>query len=457
MNFKSALVISLLVFALCAPLASAKVSEEAAERLGEDLTPLGAEVAGEGDVPPWTGGLTGVPKGIKFDPKTEHPPNPYPDDKIKYTITRQNMAAYDALLTDGHKAMLKRVPGFKLNVYQSRRSCTVPKFVQEATKDAARNTELTKDGEGVVGVTVGTPFPFPGSGKELMWNHKLRYLPHKMVRDVVSAQVDPSGAYKLVHYDDRVLNRLAGSAELLARGPNISVLFKRTVIWPTVFADIADADFLMHETINGAIEPRKVWAYSPGTRRVRRGPNFSYDGPSFENSALFTADSFDGFNGALDRYDWAIVRRSVKIVPYNSYLIVNSKSDELIGPKYLAPGFVRYEPHRVWMVEARLRPGQRHIYERRVLHLDEDTYTVLSAENYDSRGKLWRTQEIHTINFYQAPVCLPIAQLVYDLRGWKGYAVGSLTNEERRVDVDASDKLQESGFTPESIRAIVER
>jgi len=61
MNLKSVLSSSLLVFALCAPLAVAKVTEKEAARLGEDLTPLGAEVAGEGDVPAWTGGLSGVP------------------------------------------------------------------------------------------------------------------------------------------------------------------------------------------------------------------------------------------------------------------------------------------------------------------------------------------------------------------------------------------------------------
>lgn len=203
MALRSVLLTSVLALVLSVPPSFAKVPKQQAERLGKDLTPLGAEVEGEGDVPAWTGGLTGVPGGVTFDPKTQHPPNPFPNDRPKYTITGENIAPYEALLMDGHKAMLKRLPTFKMNVYQSRRSCTVPKFVQEATKRNATAAKLTVDGAGVTGGTIGIPFPIPQSGKELMWNHRLRYVPYKTVRYLATAPVLANGTYDLVKYKDR--------------------------------------------------------------------------------------------------------------------------------------------------------------------------------------------------------------------------------------------------------------
>ncbi|MBP6012932.1 MAG: DUF1329 domain-containing protein [Alphaproteobacteria bacterium] len=460
MTFKSVLALSLLVFALGAPLALAKVTKEQAERLGEDLTPLGAEVAGEGDVPAWTGGLTGVPEGIVFDPKTQHPPNPFPDDKIKYTITSENMTEYDAVLTDGHKSMLKRVPGFKMNVYQSRRSCTVPKFVQKATKRNATTVELTADGERVTGGgSMGTPFPIPQSAKELMWNHRLRYVPYRMHRQLASIAVKKGKPTEIIKYDDASWNGWTDpdwkDAVLLGRW----LLRKQSAIvrkpTPPVKLSRPESPFvfhviLTHGPIDGSQSDRKAWAYNSDMRRIRRAPDIAYDSPGVNTSNLSTVDAFGGFDGALDRFDWLLIGRSVKVVPYNSYSVMSTKYDDLVQPDHLSADFVRYEPHRVWTVEARLREGDSHIYQRRVLHLDEDMQAMVAGELYDSRGRLWRVQELHTVNFYQVPVCLPIAELVYDVRAPGTYLAQSLSNEQKPVNI-YGDGLGLSCFTPEGM------
>jgi hypothetical protein len=78
-------------------------------RLGKDLTPIGAERAGnaDGTIPAWEGGLTQPPAG--WTPQQGYV-DPFPDDKPLFTITAQNAAQYAARLTPGMLAMLKKYP-----------------------------------------------------------------------------------------------------------------------------------------------------------------------------------------------------------------------------------------------------------------------------------------------------------------------------------------------------------
>ncbi len=55
------------------------------------------------------------------------------------------------------------------------------------------------------------------------------------------------------------------------------------------------------------------------------------------------------------------------------------------------PDFVRWELHRVWVVEATLKPDKRHIYSKRVFYIDEDTWAALASDEYDARGQLYRS------------------------------------------------------------------
>jgi hypothetical protein len=69
--------------------ALAGVSEQEASKLGKELTPIGAERAGnaDGSIPAWTGGLASVPAGISYK-EGDHHPDPFADDQIKFTIWR---------------------------------------------------------------------------------------------------------------------------------------------------------------------------------------------------------------------------------------------------------------------------------------------------------------------------------------------------------------------------------
>ncbi|MBL9098617.1 MAG: DUF1329 domain-containing protein [Alphaproteobacteria bacterium] len=433
--------------------AFAKVPADQVARLGKDLTPMGSERAGspDGMVPAWDGGLSAPPAGIKFDPKTQNVPNPFPNDKPKFTITGANAGQYDANLTDGHKALLKKFGSYKMNVYESRRTCALPQYAYEAIKYNAANAELTPDGDGIKNFKVGYPFPIPGNAMELMHNKRFSFRGYKTTRQFAAAPVQSNGSFNLISVQDEAIFRYANPAVKSSDElNNIGLLYIANTIAP---ARLAGNVILVHESINASVEPRKAWQYSPGTRRVRRAPDIAYDNPGTNTDAMSTSDAFDGFNGALDRYTWDLKPRQTKFIAYNSYDLLHTKYANLVKPQHINQDLVRYEPHRVHVVEAKLKAGSRHVYARRVFYMDEDAKVVNNAENYDGRGQLWRFQEIPLVNAYHVPHCGTGAlELVYDLLSSR-YLALSMRAEEPPVNYFA-DELNEARYTPEAIRTL---
>ena len=432
----------------------AKAPADQVARMGKDLTPLGSERAGtpDGMVPAWDGGLSSPPAGVAFDPKKTNPPNPFPGDAVKFTITGANAGEYGQYLTDGHKAMLKKYGSYKMKVYQSRRTCALPQYAYDAAKRNAATAEITPDGDGVKNFIVGMPFPIPSKAEELIMDKRFNFRGFKTTRQFAVAPVQSNGSYNLITVQDEAIFRYANPAVKSSDDlNNIGLLYIANTISPP---RLAGNVILVHESINASVEPRKAWSYSPGTRRVRRAPDISYDNPGTNNDGMSTSDSFDGFNGALDRYTWSLKGgTSVKFIAYNSYDLLNTKYAKLVTPQHINQDLVRYEPHRVYTVEAKLKAGSRHVYGRRVMYFDEDSKTIANAENYDGRGQLWRFQEVPAVNAYHVPHCGTGAlEVVYDLLSGR-YLALSMRAEEPPVNYFA-DELQESRYTPEAIRAL---
>ncbi len=150
--------------------ALAQVPDNQANRLGADLTPVGAEKAGEDGIPAWTGGLQSAPAGITFK-QGERLADPFANDPVKFTVTGANAAQYDAVLTDGYKTLLKTYPDYKMNVYESRRSCAYPDHVYAATKNNARSRAV--GGGNGSAARSWRPFPRSQQPLEKIWNHTL--------------------------------------------------------------------------------------------------------------------------------------------------------------------------------------------------------------------------------------------------------------------------------------------
>jgi len=446
---RTTFLVSALAFSVVASGALAKVPDAQVNRLGQDLTPMGSEKAGDGDVPAWTGGLSTVPSNVSYKPGDKLA-NPFASDAIKYTITGENAGQHDAVLTPGYKALLKAYPTYKMDVYETRRSCAFPDKYYQATKRNAAVGELVGGGAGVSEAIFGSPFPIPNNALEMIWNHTLRYRSFKVVRQFAAAPVTRSGDYTLqIVQDEAILAWSDPTAERAEDLENISIYYIANTIAP---ARAAGNVILVYEALNAEAQPRQAWQYSPGTRRVRRAPNIAYDNPGTNSDGLSTSDSFDGYNGAPDRYDWTVLGKNKRLVAANAYEAESTPYSDFLKPLHLNQDKVRYEVRRVWEFEAKLRPSTRHVYSRRVYHNEEDAWQIASAELYDGRGQLWRVQELQQIQRYNVPLCGSAGEIVYDLQAGR-YLALALQNEEPPVNYFA-DEIDKNRYTPNSIRQL---
>lgn len=447
--FRKKLLTTGILAALLASPALAKVPPEQAARLGKDLTAVGAETAGNaaGTIPAYTGGLTQAPacyKGGTFVC------DPYADDKPLFVIDRSNVAQYRDNLSPGQIAMIEKYDTFNMRVFQTRRSAALPDFVLEDTKKNALTTELVSGGNGLANFNVrGFPFPMPADGVEAIWNHVVRYRGKGAQRTTGQAVPQANGAYNIVFFLDQVVFRNFLSDVNPDEDTNVLFYFKQEVTSP---ARLAGNVLLVHETIDQVAEPRKAWIYNAGQRRVRRAPQVAYDGPGTAADGQRTADQFDMFNGAPDRYDWKLVGKKEMYIPYNSYKLDEKgiPYDDIIKPGHLNPDLLRYELHRVWVIEATLQSGTRHVYGARTFYLDEDTWQAAVIDLYDGRGNLWRVQEAHKMQYYNATVPWYAMETVYDLQNGRYLALGLENNEREGVLFDG--EYSQVMFNPAALR-----
>lgn len=133
----------------------------------------------------------------------------------------------------------------------------------------------------------------------------------------------------------------------------------------------------------------------------------------------------------MDRYSWKLAGKQEMVVPYNAYGLHSDRHRyrDPARPGHLNAALPRYELHRVWVVEADLKPGTSHIYARRRFYLDEDSWQILLADCYDRRGQPWRWPEAHPIQAYDKPYQTPILETIYDLQGGR-YLLMAMNNEE---------------------------
>jgi hypothetical protein len=429
-------------------LAFAAVSPEQASHLGQDLTPLGGEKAGnaDGSIPAWDGGLkSAAAAGFPNYRSPDHYPDPYANDKPLFTITAANMGQYAAKLTEGHKALFKAYPDYKMMVYATHRSGASPERVYEATKRNATAAKLVPDGNGFTGALSGTPFPIPQSGVEVYWNHVTRYRSIAAGLQVGQAPMTAGGAYTLVEFKEEFYFQYYEPGMTDAALNNILLFFTQETTAP---ARLAGEVLLVQETIDQAREARRAWVYNPGQRRVRRAPNVAFDNPGTNADNLRTADQFDMYNGSPQRYDWKLVGKKEMYVPYNAYRLQDGKLkySELLRKNHINQDLARYELHRVWVVDSTLKPGMSHIYSRRTLYVDEDSWQILAVDCYDSRGQLYRVQEGHAMNYYNLPSLWTDLELVMDLSNGRYLALGLQSEEPRSYDF--SIKRTPSDYQP---------
>ncbi len=425
--------------------ALAKLDAAEIARLGQDLTPAGAEKAGNasGTIPAWTGGLTTPPAG--FDAAKGYI-DPFASEQPLYTVTKANMAQYTDQLTAGYKAMLTKYPSYKMNIYPSHRTAALPAAEYAQIVKEAGAVELIDGGNGLSHYEKTTvPFPIPKQGLEVLYNHFVRYRAGGYHTYPTEMVVQSNGSFTPVRREQKLVMASAmGNPE-----PNRLYYGLGKVTSPE---SVAGSQTLIHEPLDQTKESRLAWTYNPGQRRVLRAPELAYDSPIATSDGLRTMDQYDMYNGAPNKYDWKLLGKKEMLVSYNDYKLADRtfKYKNIIQANHLNQDLVRYEPHRVWVVEATLKPGERHIYAKRVFYIDEDSWNILAADLYDGRGELWRMQEAHSMQRYgDVLAAIHTSEAHYDLQANR-YVIFGLDNEEKNTTFGVTAKLKD--FSPAALR-----
>ena len=430
----------------------AAVSPQEAEKLGTSLTPLGAEKAGnaDGSIPPWTGGL---PKNAGAVDSKGFLADPFANEKPLFVITAATVDKYKDKLSDGQIAMFKRYPEtYKIPVYPTHRTAALPAQIYESAKRSALNVTPINDGNGLANFTGDRyyAFPIPKNGVEVIWNHITRYHGGNLRRTITQATPQSNGDFTVIRFKDEVaVPQLLGDLQP-GSDQNVLSYFKQEVTAP---ARLAGNVLLVHETLDQVVEPRKAWIYNAGQRRVRRAPQVAYDGVGTSSDGLRTTDNFDMFSGAPDRYDWKLVGKKEMYIPYNSYKLdsPNLKYSDVIKAGHINQDLTRYELHRVWEVVATVKPNERHVYAKRHMYIDEDTWQVALADHYDGRGQLWRVAEGHAQFYYDHQVPAYTVEALYDLIAGRYIALGMKNEEKRSFEFGIEAKAGD--YTPAALRS----
>lgn len=434
----------------------AKVSQAEADKLGKELTGMGANPKGNaaGTIPAFTGTILGVPKGITYKGTGSYYPSPYPGEKPLFVIDSKNVDKYKDNLTDGQLALFKKYPDtFKMKVYPTKRDVRFNDWILNNVKINATVAEIVPSGNGVIGAYGGTAFPIPKNGVEVVWNHE--YSPQIYLTEgvVASAAVFNNGTVSMrKQFESRyfpLFDVQVSREKCNADNFNAKVLVEVTDP-PREKGKIT----LVHEFQDLTELPRNAWQYLPGTRRVRRAPTVAYDFPDGPGG-LRTVDDALAFIGATDRYDWKLESSRELYIPYNNNEADSPehKYSEILTVNHPNPEIMRYELHRTWVVVGTLKEGKRHIYGKRRLYMDEDSWSALLADNYDGQGTLWRTTMRTFVDLYDMPGMGPRLEIYHDLQ--KGaYLLNQLVNEEGGVPAIPKERRPEDYYTPANLRKI---
>jgi hypothetical protein len=363
---------------------------------------------------------------------------------VLFTITKANAAQYKDKLTPGALAMLDKYETFKMPVYQTRRTACHPKEAYDLIKEMSTKIEL--QGFGFTGGFSYAPFPIPKNGLEAIWNHVPRYLGGGVKRQYNSFPVRANGDfYKIATEERRVFFRNLDSSP-----DNLLGVYSARFLSP---ATLEGTVFLVHEPIDQVKQSRSAWIYNAGQRRVRRAPDLAYDNINDGTEGLRTTDQFDAYNGSPDRYDWKLVGKKEIYIPYNAYKLSDKKlkyKEDIIRKNTINSDLMRYELHRVWEVEATLKAGSKHVYGKRVFYMDEDTWTVVWEDAYDTRKQLWRVSIHPIMQFYDAKVPWFRANIWHDLTNG-AYLLANLDNEIK-TPWSYGEKATWAEFQPDALR-----
>lgn len=414
MTFRKSLLVACLSVIVTGQL-YAGVSKEEAAKLGNELTPTGAEAGAnaDGSIPAWNS--NGIKPPADYVPGSGDYTSPYKDEKPLYTIDGSNWQQYADKLSEGSKGMFEKfaADGYKMVVYPTKRDFVPPAWYMDNSKKNATGTTLVADGLKIDNNYPGTPFPIPKTGSEVLWNHMIRYeVDHEINYDVyyvgstgkpvLSTRGDVSNIFPMYYTPDQIVSDAWLKLRINYKAP----------------ARRAGEILLVHEPGADYTEGkgRRAWQYLSGQRRVRLAPAVSFDTPNPGVAGTSTYDDSFIYNGSPERYDWKLLGKKEILIPGSNYdFVFQAELKDALGNKFLKPELIRWELHRVWIVEGNLKQGKRHLYKTRRYYIDEDTWSAAAGETYDGQGNLWRVSFSYLVNLYDANANFDLPYSSHDL------------------------------------------
>ncbi len=439
---------------------SAKVDESEALELGRSLTAIGADPSAnsDGSIPGYGGKMYGLPAGLAYQGPGSPYPDPYSGDPIVHTIDSSNLDQYRDQLSPGQQAMFSTYPdSFQMHIYPTHREGQYSEVFYQKLRYNALNAELYNGEDGIRGFTGSVAFPIPKSGAEVIWNSRTSGPNYTLAGTYSDIAVFSNGS--------RSVRSSTIMSEYPYANPNNSIGMEEDQlgIWAAHVLTTVHAPVRDKGTITSIFEPydyvtnaREAWRYLPGSRRVRRAPTVGYDTPDGPGGFI-TVDDTLGFNGAMDRFNWTLLGKQELYVPFHNYQFDKPglNYDELLTPYHANPDYLRYEKRRVWVVEANLREGSRHIYGKRRFYIEEDSWNIVMTENYDGRGELWKFVLINSIYEFNVKGYVNRAMMFHELRAG-GYITIRLVNDGDPLDYMVPAKGP-AYYTPTNVRKLGRR
>jgi hypothetical protein len=434
------------------------------DRLGKDLTAVGAEVAGnkDGSIPAFTGNVSPLPGWSNGKIRREY--WPHKDEKPIFTIDATNVDNYIDKLTPGQIALIKKIKGYTMPIYQSYRECGVPDFIAQNTKTGALSAAIGEDGWSLKSATPPmVPFPIPRTGIEAMWNFLMRYQGIAADWPKTCLYLSPRpGANVPITSDASCLYYYPWAREGVSSLEDVNYFLTGIAYQYLSPPALAGQGTMQRYYFN---KDSESWLYFPGQRRVRRLPSYAYDAPLIGYENQYPADMSYIFIGNPDRFDWKLIGKKEIFVPYNSFAFSNYQMDisAAAGPDFVKENMRRYELHRVWMIEGTVKSGIRHSAPKKTIYLDEDSWYALVGDDFDTEGKIWKVKENHTIPSWEIDACVQIASVFYDIQSGRYIMDNTVLGGINGSDVkhfkpgEEDNRFNDNYFTSENLGRISER
>jgi hypothetical protein len=423
-----------------------------ASLLTTTLTPFGAERAGnaDGSIPAWTGGMVGDPNGptgIRV----------FEDEQPLFTVDASNMAQHLDLLSDGVQWQIKNA-GYSIKVFPTHRTAAAPQYVYDNIAKNVTRSQFSPNGGrfGFTGGYGGAPFPIIDTadpltaGAQLIWNHLTGWQGFYLT-GFTPGFVTAGGSLELSEGNE-------ASFVYPYYDPNGTPETFDGYLSKTHLAFKAPATFdgqeaLAWHSVNVDLNKDITWTLLNGQGRVRKAPDEAYDSPNGYFNDVANQDESSGFYGNPSQYDWTLIEKKEMYIPYHCNNIRFATVPEMFSLKFPNVDLVRWEKHRVWVLEANLHPGIRNVLSRRRFYLDEDTWFIAVGEGYDGGGNLAKIYHQYLHVMPALPCVFPVGFAVFSLLTGDWLYTGNLNTPPFTRPEIVNQTIPPAVFDPENMAA----